>query len=111
MTGHSEKKSFRNFPADMFVLSGLPIGGAALFTSGLLSFSHMAIRVAVGGALCLAILGACLLFWAKLPLYREGIYFSFGSSAIPKARKVFYYWGISLTCLGCVLALMLIPFR
>ncbi len=41
-------------------------------------------------ALILAIVGLTLLFLAKLPLYRQGEFFTFGSKAMPeKSRRVY----------------------
>ena len=44
-------------------------------------------------ALTLAATGIGLLFYAKLPLYRQHRFFTFGSNAIPDARRSFYRWG------------------
>ena len=41
-------------------------------------------------ALAAAIVGIVLLFLAKLPLYRQGRYFSFGPRALPEGRRRVY---------------------
>ena|ERR1700693_649741 len=40
--------------------------------------------------LIVAGIGVGLLFWARLPLYRQGKYFSFGSRALPPSSVPFY---------------------
>ena len=40
--------------------------------------------------LTVAGIGVGLLFWARLPLYRQGKYFSFGSRALPPSSVPFY---------------------
>ena len=97
--------SLRNFPADLFVVSGMPVLIGALFVGSVLEHA----RIATVAALLVALVGAGLLFWAKLPLYRAGIYTSFGPLAIPAARRPFYYWGIGLALGGCALTAILIP--
>ena len=109
MKTSSSNNSWRNFPADLFVVSGIPLLGTILITSELFSLAGGQPRFFVIGALLVATLGACLLFWAKLPLYRKGIYCSFGPSAMPESRQGFYYWGIGLALSGCLLAGILIP--
>jgi ABC-type branched-subunit amino acid transport system permease subunit len=45
------------------------------------------------GALTIAITGASLIFFAKLPLYRRRRFFTFGSRPLPEDRRPFYRWG------------------
>ena len=40
--------------------------------------------------LAMAAIGVGLLFWARLPLYRQGKYFSFGSRALPRSSVLIY---------------------
>jgi hypothetical protein len=95
----------------MFVLLVLPLLPMFMLISWmgswLLSLSGIEVYIGLSLAFLTAIVGAALLFWAKLPLYRAGIYFSFGPSAVPDDRKSFYYWGMGLV----IVALMLIPLR
>ena len=46
-----------------------------------------------------------LLFYAKLPLYRQRQFFTFGSAALPESRRSFYRWGYR--CLIFAVALLL----
>jgi len=56
-------------------------------------------------ALTIATLGIALLVYAKLPLYRQGRFFTFGSRALPESRRAFYRWGYR--CAGLAVALLL----
>jgi len=60
------------------------------------------------GALCLGAAGIGLLFYAKLPLYRQRRFFTFGPRALPQQRRPFYRWGyrcalFSVVLLACLL--------
>jgi hypothetical protein len=89
----------------MLVMSGLPLIGVSLIAGMIFEHAH----IAVVGALLVACVGAGLLFWAKLPLYRAGIYTSFGPAAIPATHRRFYYWGMGLAMGGCIIAGLLLP--
>jgi hypothetical protein len=52
--------------------------------------------------------GVGLLFYAKLPLYRQRRFFTFGARALPEQRRPFYRWGyrcavFSIVLLACLL--------
>ena len=97
--------SFRKFPADTLIMSGIPILIIAMSTSAIMEHTSALILVALG----VALLGATLLFISKLPLYRKGEFFSIGSAGIPAAYRRFYRWGLILSIAGCAIAAMLIP--
>lgn len=101
--------SLRNFPADMLVVSGLPLVGTILVMSWALWWTMEYPRATVITSLAAALLGAGSLCYAKLPLYRDGTYYSFGPQAIPASRRAFYYWGLGLALGGCALTALLIP--
>ncbi len=105
MIRDSKDNSLRNFPADMLMMSGLPLIAAAVLMQLLFVYP----RTVAIAALAVACIGAGLLFWAKLPLYRAGIYCSFGPQAIPQSHRAFYYWGMCLAAGGCALTALLIP--
>jgi hypothetical protein len=44
-------------------------------------------------ALAIASIGASMIFFGKLPLYRERRFFTFGSGALPEQRRPIYRWG------------------
>src|SRR5690349_10467107 len=44
-------------------------------------------------ALFIAAVGVSLIFYSKLPLYRQRRFFTFGSGALPADRRAFYRWG------------------
>src|SRR5436190_23960117 len=50
--------------------------------------------------LVVAALGVSLLFYAKLPLYRQRRFFTFGSRALPEERRPFYRWGYACAILA-----------
>jgi hypothetical protein len=104
MKSSPKNNSWRNFPADLFVISGIPLIVTAFLASEFFNLAASDPRFTVEAALLVAMIGASLLFWAKLPLYRAGIYLSFGPNAIPEPRRAFYYWGIGLALSGCLLA-------
>jgi hypothetical protein len=59
-------------------------------------------------ALAMASVGAALIFYAKLPLYRQRRFFTFGSRVLPEQRRPFYRWGyrcvaIAVVLLACLL--------
>ena len=47
-----------------------------------------------------AVMGAYLIFHAKLPLYREGRYFTLGRRALPGNRRWAYGWGYCSLVVG-----------
>lgn len=55
--------------------------------------------------LVFATVGVSLLFYAKLPLYRQGRFFTFGSRGLPEQRRPFYRWGYC--CVAVAIALLL----
>ena len=61
-----------------------------------------------GVAVFVGIVGAGLLLYAKVPLYRERRFFTFGVRALPEERRPFYRWGyycaaFSIALLACLL--------
>jgi hypothetical protein len=56
-------------------------------------------------ALVIAAVGASVIFYAKLPLYRQHRFFTFGSRALPESRRRFYRWGYR--CVAFAVALLL----
>ena len=58
-----------------------------------------------------AVLGAALIFYAKLPLYRERRFFTFGPRALPEQRRPYYRSGYTFAVLGAVLLACLLLSR
>ena len=60
-------------------------------------------------ALLVAVAGAAMIFYAKLPLYRQRIFFTFGSRALPERRRSFYRcgYGCVIIAVGLLLCLLL----
>lgn len=59
-------------------------------------------------ALAVAVIGASLIFFAKLPLYRQRRFFTFGSRALPEGRRPFYRWGYRCVIFAAALLLCLL---
>ena len=96
-----------------FGLQALPL--IALILTGFLLWFVLGTRQGdptfVWIALVLAATGIILLFIARLPLYRQGRYFTFGSKALPVGyRKVYqvayYFIGASVVILLVLLAVL-----
>jgi hypothetical protein len=94
--------SMRNFRADILAATGLPVVAVALLASWVLSIHGIAWIWAAGVSLAVAVLGAVLLFIAKLSLYRQGRFFTFGIQALPVTSHRFYRWGGRCSLLGIV---------
>lgn len=51
----------------------------------------------------IAAVGSALLFYAKLPLYRQRRFFTFGPRELPEPRRPFYRWGYTFVLLAVLL--------
>jgi hypothetical protein len=49
--------------------------------------------------------GVALIFYAKLPFYRQRRFFTFGSGVLPENKRAFYRWGYR--CIGFAVVLLL----
>jgi hypothetical protein len=56
-------------------------------------------------SMVLQLLGAALILYAKIPVYRSGRFFSFGVKSVAEERKGIYFWGCAIFLLGVVLSL------
>ncbi len=104
----NDSNSFRNFPADLLAVSGIPIIVVALAISWLFSLRGWQWVAAYCCALLLAIVGAVYLFRAKLPLYRQHRFFTFGSHHLPPSSIPIYRLGRRLSVAGILLAIVLL---
>jgi len=64
-----------------------------------------------GIGLVIAAVGVALVFYAKLPLYQQRRFFTFGSRALPEGRRPFYRWGYRCVFLAVALLLCLLLSR
>lgn len=64
-----------------------------------------------GVALVVAAVGVALIFYAKLPLYRQRRFFTFGSGALPESRRFAYRWGYRCVLFTVALLLCLLLSR
>ena len=99
--------SFRNFPPDMLAALGLPVAIIAISASWILSIHGLAWLWAAGISFAVAVLGAVLLLIAKLPLYRQRHFFTFGIQALPESSHIIYRWGCRCSISGCAVMLIL----
>jgi hypothetical protein len=104
----SDHNSLRNFPPDLLAASGIPIIVALIITSWLFSLRGWLWVAAFCCALLIAIVGASYLFRAKVPLYRQRRFFTFGSRHLPPASLPLYRLGCRLSLAGISLALLLL---
>ena len=87
------------------VVLALVVGQILTFFMGLSGVSWIWSYVV---ALLLGGVSIGLLLYAKLPLYRERRFFTFGPRALPEQRRPFYRWGyrcalFSVVLLACLL--------
>jgi hypothetical protein len=99
--------SLRHFPPDLLAAFALPIVVTALAISWVMSLHGAAWLWAAGTSFSIAMLGAIFLFIAKLPLYRQGRFCTFGIQELPQSSHGFYRWGCRCAILGCILMLFL----
>jgi hypothetical protein len=64
-----------------------------------------------GLGLAVATVGVSLVFYAKLPLYRQRRFLTFGSRALPEGRRSFYRWGYRCVLFAVALFLCLLLSR
>ena len=87
----------------------LPLAVFAFLGSQVLSFftrlSGTSWIWCYGIGLIVAAVGVALIFYAKLPLYQQRRFFTFGSRALPEGRRSFYRWGYR--CVTFAVALLL----
>ena len=98
----------RFFIADVLIQSLLPFAAIGLLSSWLFGLQGIGWIIAYVAAFLISVVGAALLFRAKLPLYRKGIYFSIGSHALPEQSRVTYHRGMILSLIGILLSALLI---
>jgi hypothetical protein len=93
----------------------LGIALAASFTTLVLSFfsrlTGMPWIWCYAVALFVAGVGVSLIFYSKLPIYRQRRFFTFGSDALPADRRAFYRWGYRCAIFAVALLLCLLLSR
>ncbi|MCL5096759.1 MAG: hypothetical protein M1608_04370 [Candidatus Omnitrophica bacterium] len=89
----------------------LVIGVSAVLASLVLSFFSRLTGTpwicCYGIGLAVAEVGVSLIFYAKLPLYRQRRFLTFGSRALPDSSRPFYRWGYRCVLFAVVLLLCL----
>lgn len=112
MDTHRQSNGLQTFLEHYWFLT---IGVSALIATVVLSFfsrlTGMPWIWCYAVALVVAALGVSLIFYSKLPLYRERRFFTFGSRALPESRRVFYRWGYRCAIFAVALLLCLLLSR
>src|SRR6266850_1201888 len=91
----------------LFVIPAVAVLGAMALPA-LNALRHGAWVRAFWVSLAVAVLGAGLLFWARLPLYREGRFFSFGPRALPPSSVRVYRAAYALLIPSVLFLLLLV---
>ena len=90
----------------------LPVVVVAFLSSQLLSFFMQLTGTrwiwSYGIGLAAAAVGVSLIFYSKIPLYRQRRFFTFGSAALPDSRRSFYRWGYRCVIFAVALLLCLL---
>ena len=90
----------------------LSIATAALLASLVIPFFTRLTGTAwiwcYGIGLIVALLGVLMVFHAKLPLYRQRRFVTFGSRALPEGRRSSYRWGYRCVIFAIALLLCLL---
>jgi hypothetical protein len=88
----------------VIVVFGFIAGQALTFFMGLTGAAWI---WCYGVGLAVAAVGVSLIFYAKLPLYRQRRFLTFGSRALPKSSRSFYRWGYRCVLFAVALLLCL----
>ena len=95
----------------VLIWGGLMMMIIGLLASELVTFSNRLTGAAwiscYFSALAVSAVGVSLLFYAKLPLYRQRRFFTFGSRALPEQRRPFYRWGYRCVMVGVAILICL----
>ena len=67
--------------------------------------------VAYAGAVLLVAVGAAKMFFVKLPIYRQGRFFTFGPQSLPASSLPLYWGAVKIIIVGVVAALFLLAPR
>ncbi len=104
----------RHFPRDMLFILGLQAIGPVIVLLIVACFLPPVLSARQGDptlfwiALVLAVTGLVLLFVARLPLYRQRKYFTFGSKALPARYRRMYRIAYVFIGLSVVIMLLLL---
>lgn len=107
MKTKKQSDSFALLPSAIPELFGLSLLAVGIAISCILSLQGTEWIIAISVALVLSVTGTTFLFIAKLPLYRKGHYFTFGTQGLSDSSQRLYRWGFKLIIAGLGLALAL----
>ena len=104
----SRDTSFRHFPWDIALASGVPLILPFALLAILQAVPSFAMLVLVMVSSGIALAGGIGMSWAKLPLYRQGRFFTMGSVGLDEQRTKFYRVGFRLSVIGIVAGAVLV---
>jgi len=104
MNTRSTSGSFKHFPKDLLLASGFPFLFITIFAGSLVTLRGTAWIVAFIASMLVALSGAALIFRAKRPFYRKGIFCTVGISGLPEASHATYWLGVRLSIVGCIVS-------
>ena len=97
-----------SFPMDLAVWF-LPMAWALIITVAI--DRGIPWVVAYAGAVLFVVVGAIKMFIAKLPIYRQGRFFTFGPQSLPESSLPLYWGAVKLIIVGVGVALLLLAPR
>lgn len=110
MTMKWEKTDWR-FPPDMGCLIVMPLTAIlAGMILPLMSAARRGDQTLFILSLAISVLGLILLFLARLPLYRQRQFFTFGSAALPESHRRLYHaaWKVVFVGVGLLVVVNVI---
>jgi Na+/melibiose symporter-like transporter len=109
----SKKRDWTPLSPDILAFLGLPVIAVIgiLFAIILPGLSYLRQQGQVGFfavALFLGIVGICLLFLARLPLYRRKQFFAFGPGQLDATHRKLYWWAYGFAVVSIFMLVKLI---
>ena len=115
MNAGTNKKSDWYLPPDWRLLLGLhiiviPLGIIASIFMTALNRTSQGDTSLIWVALVIGIVGTVLLFYSRLPLYRQHRYLSIGPKELPASHKKIYWlsYGFIGTCIAILISILMI---
>lgn len=106
--GDPRDKLRHQFPADLLVLSGLPLLWAALLSSLLFALAPAWKCALAVAAMSVGLTGGVAMTIAKWPLYRRRRWWTLGDAGSGEGGKRLYRWGLRLAVAGLLVAAVVV---
>jgi len=115
MNTGTHKKPDRYLPSDwrfllLWHFGVIPLGIIATIFVIALNKSRQGDTTLIWVALAIGIVGTILLFFARLPLYRQHKYLSIGPRELPERHKILYWiaYGFIGTCILILISILIV---